>query len=318
MELTTTINSSFSRTRGNELNKGYYPTFPADVQTVLHILEPSFGWKSRRYNALKTISVLDPCAGEGEFLTTVTRWLKRRFAASNGSPHEILSYAVELDAGRFARIHGTTQKLNSSFFDVELSGKFNLILLNPPYNKAAGNELVTWMEKTAPLLAYEGVMILIIPEYELKGRLLEIIQGTFTFAYAFQSEEYARFKQVVVFLAKNQDNSGEYYKQYARYQSWPVANLGDGAVRGKYTVSGKRQTLSLGGSNGSNRPLMTARDLSELYRECEDRLDKAAGMVLDRQYPSSYDTSIQPISTLRTAHAVQLAAMNSQVRLEVA
>ena len=36
-------------------------------------------------------------------------------------------------------------------------------------------------------------------------------------------------------------------------------------------------------------------------------------MVLDRQYPSSYDTSIQPISTLRTAHAVQLAAMNSQI-----
>jgi len=131
MELTTTINSSFSRTRENELSKGYYPTFPSDVQTVLRILEPSFGWKSRRYNALKTISVLDPCAGEGEFLTTVTRWLKRRFAASNGSPHEILSYAVELDAGRFARIHGTTQKLNSSFFDVELSGKFNLILLNP-------------------------------------------------------------------------------------------------------------------------------------------------------------------------------------------
>ena len=44
-----------------------------------------------------------------------------------------------------------------------------------------------------------------------------------------------------------------------------------------------------------------------------DRLDKSAVMVLDRQYPSSYDTSIQPISTLRTAHAVQLAAMNSQI-----
>ena len=43
MELTTTINSSFSRTRGNELNKGYYPTFPTDIQTVLRILEPSFG-----------------------------------------------------------------------------------------------------------------------------------------------------------------------------------------------------------------------------------------------------------------------------------
>jgi 16S rRNA G966 N2-methylase RsmD len=221
MELTTTINSSFSRTRGNELNKGYYPTFPSDVQTVLRILEPSFGWKSRRYNALKTISVLDPCAGEGEFLATVTRWLKKRYAASSGSLHEILSYAVELDTGRFARIHGTTQKLNASFFDVEISGKFNLILLNPPYNKAAGNELVTWMEKSAPLLAYEGVMILIIPEYELKGRLLEIIRGTFPFAYAFQSEEYARFKQVVVFLAKNQDNSSEIHRTGKTADSFP-------------------------------------------------------------------------------------------------
>ena len=314
MELTNTINSSFSRTRGNELNKGFYPTFPTDIQTVLHIVEPSFGWKNRRYNALKTISVLDPCAGEGEFLTTVTRWLKRRYAAANGSPHEILSYAVELDTNRFDKIHGATQKLNTSFFDVEISGKFNLILLNPPYNKAAGNELVTWMEKTAPLLAYEGVMVLIIPEYELKGRLLEIIQGTFPFAYALQSEEYARFKQVVVFLAKDQDNSSEIYHQYVRYQSWPAANLGEGATRVKYTVPGnKRQTLSLGGSSGSNRPLMTARDLTEFYRECEIRIDKAADMMLDRQYPSSYDTSIQPISTLRTAHAVQLAAMNSQI-----
>ena len=51
---------------------------------------------------------------------------------------------------------------------------------------------------------------------------------------------------------------------------------------------------------------MTARDLTEFYRECEERLDKAAIMTLDRQYPSSYDTSIQPVATLRTAHAVQL------------
>ena len=127
MELTNTINSSFSRTRGNELNKGFYPTFPTDIQTVIHVVEPSFGWKNRRYNALKTISVLDPCAGEGEFLTTVTRWLKRRYAAANGSTHEILSYAVELDTNRFDKIHGATQKLNTSFFDVEISGKFNLI-----------------------------------------------------------------------------------------------------------------------------------------------------------------------------------------------
>ncbi len=312
MELTASINSAFSRTRGNELNKGYYPTFPSDVQTVLKTLEPSFGWKSRRSNPLKTISVIDPCAGEGDFLTTVTKWLKRRNAAADGSPHEILSYAVELDAGRFARIHGTTQKLNASFFDVEIAGKFNLILLNPPYSRAAGNELATWVEKTAPLLAYEGVMVLIIPEYELKGKLLEIIQGMFLFRYAFLSEEHGRFKQLVVFLAKDQDNSGEYYRQYARFQSWPSANLEDGAVRTKFTAN-ERQTLSLRGSNGSNRPLMTARDLSEFYRECEERLDKAAGMVLDRQYPSSYDTSIQPVSTLRTAHAVQLAAMNSQI-----
>jgi len=41
-------------------------------------------------------------------------------------------------------------------------------------------------------------------------------------------------------------------------------------------------------------------------------------VMLDKEYPASYDTSIQPVSTLRTAHAVQLAAMNSQVRLEVA
>ena len=62
-----------------------------------------------------------------------------------------------------------------------------------------------------------------------------------------------------------------------------------------------------------SRPLLQCRDLSEFYQNCAERLDQALTVLLDQEYPASYDTSIQPVSTLRTAHAVQLAAMNSQI-----
>ena len=59
--------------------------------------------------------------------------------------------------------------------------------------------------------------------------------------------------------------------------------------------------------------MLQSRDLTGFYQDCEERLDKAITVMLDKEYPASYDTSIQPVSTLRTAHAVQLAAMNSQI-----
>src|ERR1039457_37910 len=161
--LTQTPNS-FSQTARNELNKGYYPTFNKDVQTVIKVLSPSFGWK--RGNEVDAITILDPCAGHGEFLGAITRYIKHSHDPDNQKPYHFDSYAVELDADRFGKIKGVTQKVNASFFDVETTGVYNVILLNPPYNKLTG-ELLRWVKQSSRMLAYSGLMGLIIPEYEL-------------------------------------------------------------------------------------------------------------------------------------------------------
>ena len=310
MEITPQVNTC-SRTKGNEEKKGYYPTFSTDINNILKVLKPSYGWKSRGASH-KNMCIFDPCAGEGHFLHAVTREFKNDYKkVSDPEPTNIEAYAVELDTDRFKRIKGTSQKLNSSFFDTSATGKFSVILLNPPYNKNCG-ELVRWVDKAAPMLAYPGVMVLIIPEYELvKPEMQAVINGNFPFSYAFKSEEYEQYKQVVVFLKKDSDNTKTHRQN--NYISWPSSNIGPGEERKKYSGAGATRDLCVKPPNSEAKPLLETTDLSEFYEGCGSHLDKVTTVLLDKIYPSCYDTTIEPLSTLRTAHAVQLAAMNSQI-----
>lgn len=306
-----------SRTRGNEVAKGYYPTFTKDINTIIKILKPETGGYSR-YKEPQTVAILDPCAGEGDFLTVVTRHFRRAYRAmgADGMQHTAESYAVELDKDRFQKIHGATQKINSSYFDVDFTGSFSLILLNPPYNKKA-DELVNWVRSCASLLAYAGVMVLIIPEYELiREEMQKVIKGSYKFSYAFLSEEYDKFKQVVVFLTNNLDNTPENSGRY--YQYAPTSNIGADDIRKKYadhiaTDSPKLRKLEVNSIKQKVKPLMTSKDMTPVYDECMAMLNRNIEIQLGKLYPSNYDTTLQPMSTLRTAQAIQLAAMNSQI-----
>lgn len=307
MEITSTVNT-FSRTKGNELAKGYFPTFPADVDMVKKAINISFGWDTRGVEE-KRVCIFDPCAGEGLFLGSMVRHARKAAKESQVKNPVVVSYAVELDSARYEKIRGVDQKICASFFDTTSFGSFDIVLLNPPYNRISG-ELVQWVDKAAPLVSYHGIMILIIPQYELKGEMLEILRGNFSFCYAYKSEEHAAFKQVVIFLTRQRSNKQNPYKsRYERFYD-NLEDTGDDPIRtfreNPLSVEVKFRPVEL-------RPLLQSKDLSGVYLECEERLDKAAKSVLDREYPSSYDTSIQPVSTLRTAHAVQLAAMNSQI-----
>lgn len=307
MEITSTVNT-FSRTKGNEMAKGYYPTFPADVDMVKKAINVSFGGDTRGVEE-KRVCIFDPCAGEGLFLGNIVRHARKAAKESQVKNPVVVSYAVELDSARYEKIRGVDQKICASFFDTTSFGSFDIVLLNPPYNRNSG-ELVQWVDKAAPLVSSHGIMILIIPQYELKGEMLEILRGNFSFCYAFKSEEHSAFKQVVIFLTRQRSNKQNPYK--SRYEQFydnledtaddPIRNFRENPL----SVEVKFRPVEL-------RPLLQSKDLSEVYLECEERLDKAAKSILDREYPSSYDTSIQPVSTLRTAHAVQLAAMNSQI-----
>ncbi len=307
MEFTEKINNH-SRTKGNELAKGFYPTFPRDVELVRKVVSISFGWDRTSVHE-KMVTIFDPCAGEGAFLSSMVRHAKQAATGSSAKNTAVASFAVELDAERFRKIRGTDQKLNTSFFDTTNTGSFDILLLNPPYNRNGG-ELVSWVEKAAPMVSKRGVMVLIIPEYELKGKMIELLRGSFTYRYAYRSEEYGAFRQLVIFLRKNVSNETTSYRSpyYHNYDN--LDNTGEDLI---LTQAENPILIEVEAGGIKTRPMLQCRDLSGFYLECEERLDKAITVMLDKEYPASYDTSIQPVSTLRTAHAVQLAAMNSQI-----
>jgi len=308
MEFTEKINTH-SRTKGNELAKGFYPTFPRDVELVRKVVSINFGWDRTSVHE-KMVTIFDPCAGEGAFLSNMVRHAKQAATKASAKNTGVASFAVELDAERFKKIRGIDQKLNTSFFDTTNTGSFDILLLNPPYNRNGG-ELITWIEKAAPMVSKRGVMVLIIPEYELKGKLIELLRGSFTYRYAYRSEEHAAFRQVVIFLRKNVSNEPTSYRPpyYHNYDN--LDNTGQDLILTYAENPTVKIEVEAGGPK--TRPMLQCKDLNGFYQGCEERLDKAITVMLDKEYPASYDTSIQPVSTLRTAHAVQLAAMNSQI-----
>ena len=308
MDITSGVNSH-SRVRGNEIAKGYYPTFPKDVEMIKSVIKVEFGWDQRSVDE-KQVCIFDPCAGEGLFLQSMVRHAKKAANLSQAKNTQVASYAVELDAERFDKIRGIDQKLNSSFFETTNSGSFDILLLNPPYNRNTG-ELVSWVDKAAPMVSHRGVLVLIIPEYELKGKMLTVLRGNFSWRYAFRSEEYDAFKQVVVFLRKKDSNESLAYRSRYVHHYDNLDNTSEDPIP-CFKDNPLSLTVEVRNSNGA-RPLLQSKDLSGFYVDCEERLEKATRLMLEKQYPSSYDTSILPASTLRTAHAVQLAAMNSQI-----
>lgn len=319
MELTQSVRTHY-RPRANEMAKGYFPTFQKDINIIAKVLQPQISY-FRRNNPKQIISILDPCAGEGEFLSSIVRKIKRDYReessrrSSDITPCDIEGYAVELDRDRFEKIKGTAQKINSSFFDVSITGLFSIILLNPPYNKSA-DELVQWVKHCASLLTYSGVMVLIIPEYELvREGMQKMLNGSFRFSYAYLSEEHDRFKQVVVYLSNNMDNQ----KEGPFYSPFPKSNIGPDDARQKYSVMAHTdgakyvKKLDVCTLDCENKPFIVSKDMEPVYNECAAMLNRNVAFNLDRLYPSNYDTTLQPMSTLRTAQAIQLAAMNSQI-----
>lgn len=303
--------STHSRIRGNELAKGFYPTFPQDVEMIKKVIQITYGWDQKSVEE-KRINIFDPCAGEGAFLNRMVRHAENAAKASGVKNATVGAYAVELDTARYEKIRGANQKVQGSFFDITTKGgEFDIVLLNPPYNKNGG-ELLPWVEKAAPMVSFGGVMVLIIPQYELKGKMIELLRGSFSYRYAFLSEAHDAFKQVVVFLRKNEENERQ-KNGYSWRRITHHDNLDNTSEDPILRYEDKPLSLSIDGRRNKAHPLLASKDLTGFYAECEDRLGKATRLALDRLYPSAYDTSIQPACTLRTAHAVQLAAMNSQI-----
>ena len=191
----------FQRLARNFIKNGYYPTDADTMTRVLSALSaPTRG----------SLRILDPCAGEGSALAECKHHL--------GS-NQVEAFGIEYDQERAWHakqildrcIHGDVQ-------DCLLGQRqYGLLWLNPPYGDlvsdkgSTGNRFGAQLNKngrkrleklfynlTVPALQFDGVMVLIIPQYTLDKELVSWITTHFHRIEIFKAPEQ-QFKQVVLF-----------------------------------------------------------------------------------------------------------------------
>ncbi len=183
----------FPRLARNFARNGYFPTDEATLERALQALEP----------ASQTMSIIDPCAGEGVAIAEAAHALGR------ASVH---AYAVEYDEERAAHASTLVEHcLRSDLMDTVISRQsFGLLWLNPPYgdlmkDPAGGREFKCrarleklFYQRSLPFLQYEGVLVYIIPHYTLDSELVGWLTRHFTDLSVFAAAD-PQFKQVVIF-----------------------------------------------------------------------------------------------------------------------
>ena len=117
--------------------------------------------------------MLDPCAGEGDALKTLETELLSRWDTEGGRSDEVRSetYGVELDRGR---ARAARKKLDNTvqadFFNMVISGGFNILFLNPPYDHDPEYRRLEhrFLLRATPLLNRGGLLIFVVPRHELR------------------------------------------------------------------------------------------------------------------------------------------------------
>jgi len=187
----------FQRLARNFIKNGYYPT---DADTMTRVLSALVAPKTGQ------LRIIDPCAGEGSALAECKHHL---------GAERVEAFGVEYDNERAWHakqildrcIHGDIQ-------DCVLGQRqYGLLWLNPPYGDLVSDKGSTGdqcggkgrkrLEKlfynlTISALQFEGVMVLIIPQYTLDKELVSWITTHFHRIEVFKAPEQ-QFKQIVLF-----------------------------------------------------------------------------------------------------------------------
>ena len=200
----------FPRVARNLAKNGFFPTDAETVRRIGFALTPTGD---------KPVRILDPCCGEGEAVDQLVRDLGLRKAKT---------YGVELDADRaIPARQRLTHLLWSDVQDTSIeAGAFDLLFLNPPYgdlvaDKAAtGNEDISRFEelfvrRTMPTLAMGGVMVLIIPHYEMRPKLCGWLARSFD-RLTVRRAAVDTYKQVVIFGVRRRAVQGDVSRQVAK------------------------------------------------------------------------------------------------------
>lgn len=171
---------------------GYFPTPQHLIPLIRNHLAMSTGSGSVNY--------ADPCAGDGEAIETLRIGIGKVYTCELESQrHEALLVRFKSDWDARSRA------VLGDAFRLELSRGVCCLFLNPPYDTdpVHGRLEQRFLERFTTSLCERGVLVFIVPYYALAASA-ETLALTFdnVECYRFPKEDFATFKQVVVFASK--------------------------------------------------------------------------------------------------------------------
>ncbi len=216
---------------------GYFPTPEHLIPLIARELHPSDAqWSRPRF--------VDPCAGEGEAIFK----LRELFA---GNPDV---YVCELERDRHEILKGRAghkQALRGDAFRVDFKTFAGLLYLNPPYDhdRKHGRLEERFLQRFTRVLVDAGILVYVVPLSTLSASAETLATHYDDLrVLRFPPEDYAAFKQVVLFARKCERRftpSATILNQIASYvddvESIPVLGVGDaepiGVPNGEYAAS---------------------------------------------------------------------------------
>lgn len=290
----------FSRLANNFAKNGYYPTDATTMERILNAVD----------TVGQDLAILDPCCGEGTALAE----FKHRLSATGAA---VKAYGVEYSAERAWHAKSLLDVVaHSDIHDMAIKPRsFGLLFLNPPYgdlvaDKAGVGEVRTGRErlekvfyrKSHPWLAFEGVMVLIVPLYVLDAEFSSMIAKSYRDVRVFMAPE-KQFKQCVIFGIKRKAD------RLDPHVAEQLEQVGRGQLPPEFPVDWLEQPYAV--PTAKETPHFVASRING--PELQAELAKYVGDTLWPQFEQHFSTAVQihrpPLRNLSNWHlALALAA----------
>jgi superfamily II DNA or RNA helicase len=173
---------------------GFYPTPERITEWIAECVQP----RSAEPDFVGRL--IDPCCGKG----IAAQYLAERW--------HLEGYGIEIDAERALEASQRLQRvLHLDYASVRTPHHaFQVLFLNPPYDHSEGEgrrmEYV-FLRDATKWLQPSGLLIYIVPQYRVDARMAGFLTTAYDAVkvYRFPDEEYADFRQVVIFGLAKQD-----------------------------------------------------------------------------------------------------------------
>lgn len=172
----------------SQAKAGFYPTPPEEMEYILKRLRVTEG---------ETITLLDPCCGEGLALKQWQNDMLQKGARAT-------SYGIEIEKSRAEKARKILDHLEAcGYEEMRIThGSISAIYLNPPfmYMNNERMELTFLRDITADYLQEGGILIFNLPQYVLEdtARLLASRFKDIK-VYRFTDKNYEAYSQVIVY-----------------------------------------------------------------------------------------------------------------------